>query len=89
MPDFTEHLFAEPLWESLGKDIGIRPSEVRTVRLVCMGHGIKAIAHQYGLSPKTIEAQRLCVATKLGTAGPTELVSVLLRKAFGKYLETL
>ena len=54
----------------------VRESEV--VRLVARGMSNKAIAHQLGISPRTVEGHLNHVFDKLGTISRTELVHFAL-----------
>jgi DNA-binding NarL/FixJ family response regulator len=52
--------------------------EQEVVRLVARGMSNKAIAHQLGISPRTVEGHLNHVFEKLGTTSRTELVHVAL-----------
>ena len=52
--------------------------EQEVVRLVARGMSNKAIAHQLGISPRTVEGHLNHVFDKLGTTSRTELVHVAL-----------
>jgi non-specific serine/threonine protein kinase len=52
--------------------------ELEVVRLVARGRSNKAIAHQLGISPRTVEGHLNHVFEKVGTTSRTELVHYAL-----------
>lgn len=64
----------EPGWRELS------PREQEILTLVAAGHTSAQIAHQLGLSARTVESHRANIMAKLGFTNRAQLVSFALRK---------
>ena len=61
---------------------GLSPREQEVLHGVVAGKANKVIAHQLGISPRTVEVYRANVMTKTGAAGLSELVRMALLADF-------
>ncbi len=82
-----DQVFDPALWKSLAQELKVSPYAMEFIRLTCMGlrpHKVARLVHR---NYRTVEAHRCQVSTKVGASGGLELVSQMLLRAFGKYLE--
>jgi two-component system response regulator FixJ len=63
---------------------GLTPRERDVLRLLVEGRPNKVIAHQLGISPRTVEIHRANVMEKLGCRSLAEAVRLALAAGFGK-----
>lgn len=61
-------------------DAGLTPRELEVLRLIGAGHTNRAIAHQLGISVKTVERHRTALMAKLDAHSVVELIRVAIQR---------
>jgi DNA-binding NarL/FixJ family response regulator len=69
-----------PLAEEDSEQKILTPKEKEVLSLMVKGMSSKEMAAQFGLSSRTVEAHRLNIMRKLGTANSAETIAIALRK---------